>query len=139
MDYNETTNRLSLDIKNGGKLLLGNGLQFAQGFENSLYASGKFDGEYTPRLSKGIFSLFIYINIVCETLVGDSYVPLLRSIHIPTAEYGTTVHQNIENPIYIKLNRNEIKDIEVQICDDSGVLVPFQEGKCLLMLHFKKL
>ena len=48
-------------------------------------------------------------------------------------------HQIIENPIYIPLNRREIKDIEVQICDDTGELVPFDSGKSLMMLHFKKL
>ena len=102
-----------MKIARYNKIILWNGLKFVLGFENRKFDSGSFKSIYDIRLHRGIFALFIYINIVQETLVGDKMVPLLRTIHIPTTEYGKMTHQIIENPIYIPLNRREIKDIEV--------------------------
>ncbi len=121
------------------KLILQNGLKYTPGFrEKDLNKKGKV-ADYAPSLDRGIFAFFIYMNILSETLCGDKMVPLLRTVHLPKSAYGSVVNQVIEQPIYVPINRNSIKFIEVLIMDEVGKPIPFRSSKVLMTLEFKRL
>ena len=118
---------------------LRNNMEYVLGFNQKILTHENLAAEYDIRLDRGIFAFFVYINIVETSLVGEVYVPLLRSVSIVKRKYGQMVHQVIDNPVYIPLNRKNINSLEVQICDDSGELIPFKSGKTHMLLEFKKL
>jgi hypothetical protein len=90
-------------------------------------------------INAGINALFIYTNIVQESVVGDSLTRLLKVVHIPTfAEFGQTVNIRYDEPDYIPVGMNELETIEIDIKDDSGETIPFTFGRSVLTLHFRQ-
>ena len=96
------------------------------------------EGKYPPDLRRGIYSFYVYCDLCAEVCVGDSLVPLLRTVSYNGTSYGEHITVLYNNPIYVPLNKHYISTIEVKICDDNGQEVPFVEGKTVLTLHFRK-
>lgn len=91
-----------------------------------------------PNLHRGIYSLFVYCDICREVRVGNALVPLLRTVNYNKANYGDTIIASYDNPLYVPVSRRYIDSIGVIIADDTGEAVPFEEGKTVLTLHFRK-
>lgn len=97
------------------------------------------EAAHPPDLRRGIYSLYVYCDLCMETYVGNALVPLLRTVsYNGRGGFGETITVLYDNPIYVPLNKHAIDNIEVSICDDSGHLVPFVEGKSVLTLHFRR-
>lgn len=89
-------------------------------------------------LNAGVHCIFAYCDLIAPVFVGDSFSQVIRTVAIPEIPFGqeSCVHYN---PIqYHKLNKHYIDRIEVQLCDDSGELIPFEFGRSKLTLHFKR-
>jgi len=94
---------------------------------------------YFPILHRAVTLLNIYSNIVESSLVGNVKVPLLSSCAFRRGSENDIVSQlEFFNPSYITLNRNSIRQIDIQIHDEAGELVPFLYGKTAITLHFRK-
>ena len=96
------------------------------------------DAESCVDLSINTHNLFIYTNIIKETLVGNQYVPLLRTV--PTLEKNRNTYVSVQftNFHYIPLVSNYIKQITIDIRDDQGDNIKFQSGKVTVKLHFRR-
>ena len=77
-------------------------------------------------------------DIVEYSMVGDTYMPILRTIPIYNADYGDMKHYEFIHPHYLKLQTRSISVIEIRICNSVGELIPFEQGSALVKLHFKK-
>lgn len=89
-------------------------------------------------MSGGIHNLYIYSNIVKNRIVGNSFSQLVRVIDIPNkASFGEQVTLHYNNPHYIPVNTNTLRDIEILILDDSGAKIPFTHGRTTVTLHFR--
>lgn len=95
-----------------------------------------FKGYAVPEVNYST-NLYIYSNIVEKQLVGDVYVPLLRSIPC-TLKFGEIMDISFSKPYYKKVVKSEINEIEIQILDHAGTHVRFEYGTVLLILHFRK-
>jgi hypothetical protein len=83
-----------------------------------------------------MYNIFVYSNIVQETLVGDTYVPLLRTVPLDD-QPGQYVHKTFERPHYIPLNSTFIPIIEIRLTDDTGDSIRFDKGKVITKLHLR--
>lgn len=90
---------------------------------------------YPADIHGGEYNIFIYSDIADYQLVGDSHVPLLRSINIcddvrrmPTLTY--------DKPHYTSLSKSVIDDIEISLKNDQNQYIPFTYGKVIVKLHF---
>ena len=97
------------------------------------------DRHYAPHpmdIYGGCYNMFIYSDIVDYQVVGDSYVPLLRSINIADTDkqYPILVY---DKPHYVRLSRRQIEDIEIDIKSDQDQPIPFTYGKVVIKLHFR--
>lgn len=106
-------------------------------FNNEERKSKTVEAKYAADINANLHSLYVYTNIVQDTLVGTSYVPLLRIVNV-SGKYQSQIDKIFNNPFYIDILHNKIKTIEISICDDQGQLIPFQSGKCIVKLHFKR-
>lgn len=88
-------------------------------------------------LNPTLHAMYIYSNIVQDTLVGNVYCPLLRIVHV-TGKYHAHVDKTFINPFYIDVSPKTISAIEVSLRDDQGTLINFLTGKVILKLHFRK-
>lgn len=96
-----------------------------------VYAQKAFD------LSSGLHSIYIYSNIVDDCVVGNTVAPLLRTVLVE-GNYGDFVQKTYIHPHYLPISYNRINDIEISLRDDLGNLIPFEFGKVLVKLHFRR-
>lgn len=89
-------------------------------------------------VDRGLRSLFIHCNIVSAQLVGDLHVPLLRTIAVQGCT-GEVVAKSFSNIHYMRIERSDFQEIEVHITDETGKTVPFQQGRVIVKLHFKRI
>ncbi len=69
--------------------------------------------------------------MVTPRLVGDVQAPLLRVVKIK-GEHGQMVNEIFETIQYFPLNQSNVDCIHVEIKDDVGFVIPFEQGKYIL-------
>ena len=92
---------------------------------------------FVADVNRGLRSLFIHCNIVQPQLVGDQYVPLIRTVAV-TGKTDDVVANSFSNIHYMSIERSTFQEIEIHITDDIGRTVPFQHGRVIVKLHFKR-
>lgn len=85
----------------------------------------------------GINSLYIYSDIIQCRTVGDSSVPLLRVIPA-SGTHGEIQSVSYLNVHYLPLQKKCFDTIQIYIADDAGELVPFEGGRSVVTLHFRR-
>ena len=129
--------------------LLG-GFNIVLGFDdtyltNSTPQKHLIHAQHPPQLRRGYTRMYIYASCCAEILVGDVRVPLLRSVFVeddpsePEDTFAKTKNIVIDHPMYVPLSGTTINTIEVNIRDDAGRIIPFDEGTVSsLTLHFRQ-
>ena len=156
--YNPQSNKISLELKIDEQIVLPEVLASTLGFDRNDFewpenrindylreheglieqtAFKHLQANNCVDLNVKTHNLFIYTNIVKDTLVGDQFVPLLRIIATKETNRGKYVSRNFTKPFYLPLSTNYIKNIHVLIRNDQGLPVKFQSGKILVKLHFR--
>ena len=124
-----------------------NGLNIALGLRDRLYTIPKdrvLRAERPPFLRYGINNMYIYSSVCRSIRVGETHVPLLKSLWLDNDDsrsraFGEVRNIVVKNLMYIPLSSTSINTIEVNIRSDSGELVPFVAGSVTsLTLHFKR-
>ena len=155
--YDQIKDRISFEMEYN---ILGirflKGLNFVLGFEDDFYNNvgknnvgktivgvGVVPGDHPPQVNRGINNMYIYASICQPIQVGDSTVPLLKSVWIDNNKrlykFGEVQSISINNPMYVPICSSSINSVEINIRSDSGKLVPFIQGAVTsLTLHFKK-
>lgn len=112
-------------------------LQFS--YDNPTKSELTYRAERPYEISGGFHSLFVYTDIIAPSFVGDTNVPLLRVVQIPTnAKYGEQILIDYPNTYYKPLFIKEFDTITINIKDDTGKDIPFEFGRCYIVLHFRK-
>ena len=88
-------------------------------------------------LRRGFESLCVYSSIVEPRIVGDKIAPLLRIVPI-TGSHREMVTTRFDHVQYIPLLSREFGSVETEIRDDTGRPVPFERGKVMVTLHFRR-
>ncbi|KAL0152653.1 hypothetical protein M9458_052376 [Cirrhinus mrigala] len=86
------------------------------------------DAPHQADINGGFYTMYVYTDIIEYQSVGDSYVPLLRCVHI-TGESNNTVSVRYDKPHYASVNKTHITDITVELKDDQNREIPFSYGK----------
>ena len=94
-------------------------------------------GEHKADLRHGFYTLYVYCSICEAQVVGDYYVPLLRTVAIE-GEDGEHILKTYDDPHYVPVNTSKFDTIEIHIKNDVDEDVPFTSGKVLCKLHFRQ-
>lgn len=106
--------------------------------EGDALPDSKYFGIHLMDTRASFYNMYVYSDLVSETLVGDTYVPLLQTVPIQTHLAGELVHHEYIHPQYMRLQTGSISSIHIQLCDESGNLVRFDKGHVIVKLHFKQ-
>lgn len=140
--FDENSKRYALQVGKPYALEISKNLSSILGFstENCLYHKNTHTvANDVPILHRAITALYVYTNIIDSVYIGDVRAPLLLTCPFKRKERKDLVHQvEFLNPTYVRLNRNTIQQINIDIYDDAGTLIPFLYGKTKLTLHFRK-
>ena len=132
---------MDLGIKN---IEMSNQLAYILGFElhgGNKYVQINSFAKYTPDLEP-IHSMYIYApNLVANTVIGNSAGPLLRIVNV-TASSALGQNKVVENiytqEFHHQVIQKYISEIRIEIRSDSGRLIEFNNGNCILTVHFKR-
>ena len=102
-----------------------------------VYDGDKIIADYCIDLNRGLHTFFVYCDIVQYQLVGDANVPLLRAIAV-SGKKGDVIAKSFHNVHYVGLSRSTFQEVHVHITDDTGLRVPFEHGRVIVKLHFRK-
>ena len=129
--------KITLDLPHNLHVKFSNECCDVLGLQCGKYYNGQANGLYCYDISRGFYSLFVYCNVVEPQIVGNVYVPLLRTVAIK-GDRGSYVVKTYGEPHYVPVSTDEMAVIEMNIKDDSGHDVPFTNGKVVCKLHFRQ-
>jgi len=88
-------------------------------------------------IMRGLNYMMLYCDLLEHVPVGDTKAPLLRIVDT-TGSHGDIIHRTFEEPRYIPLQKKHFDSVEVDIRDDLGNAVAFENGKLVVTLHFRQ-
>lgn len=144
-------NRICIDLNIGDAIHMEAFLSSLLGFEKQKYffSNGqrishknkifyRIIAEKSPDVRISMYNLFIYCNLVKETLVGDVMVPILRTVPVESDMKGKYVTKSFETPRYHPISSSFFQFIEIMITNDLGEKIDFRWGKVIAHLHIKR-
>lgn len=102
-----------------------------------VYDNDKIIADFVMDMNRGLHTFFVYCDIVESQLVGDAYVPLIRSIPV-RGKSGDVLSHSFDNIHYVALSRSTFQEVQIHISDDTGKKIPFQYGRVIAKLHFRR-
>lgn len=103
-----------------------------------VYYSERYYADQCMDLNYSTHHLYIYCNLIGEIMVGDIYAKLMRTVTTRSENYGQYVTNTFTSPHYLPLASSFENHVEISIRNDGGTLVPFESGKVIVTLHFRK-
>lgn len=142
--YNPTTKRLNAEINKGTSIHFSPALCAMLGIggrQNPIINMDASPLQWKAAnacdISRGFSSIYVYCNVLEHIPVGDTKAPLLRIVHL-SGKSGDNVHTIYEKPLYVPLQQKTFDSIEIDIRSDTGNPIPFEYGKVIVTLHFRR-
>lgn len=88
-------------------------------------------------VNRGLNLMYVYCDVVAHTVVGDTKTPLLRVCNV-AGKHGEIVRHTYVQPHYVPVGRRDFDTIEIAINNELGKPMPFQYGKSVVTLHFRR-
>ena len=82
-------------------------------------------------------TFYIYTDIIDLQYVGNTRVPLLKTVVINYNSSQNTSWTHYDNPQYLAINKTEITSIHIDIKDEFGDKILFENGNFSIKLHFR--
>ena len=140
--YEEHINRVAISISQDAEFTVSfsNKLAACLGFESiEQYSSGYNRAPFPADINDGFTALYVYSDIVQKRLVGDDMVPLLKVVPAePMKRNQSHCWVKFQNVEYVPSIKTHVDTIEINIRRDNGEIVPFENGKVVVTLHFKR-
>ena len=90
---------------------------------------------FSPIFLLGTF--YIYTDILENQYVGNTRAPLLKTVVINYNSSQSISWNHYDNPQYLDVNKTEINSILIDIRDEFGEKILFEEGTFTVKLHFR--
>ncbi len=116
---------------------LGDHLKYTLGLSNNVISNSYNVAKYSPDITGGFSSLYVYTDIIKPQIVGDVEASILRIIPCQGV-FGQNVVHDYTNIHYVDVLTKRFDSISVSIKDDTFTPIAFQYGKVILKLHFRK-
>ena len=113
------------------------GLSYRQNPFTMLDINAALKGDMAADINRGINSLFVYCDLLEHVPVGDTKVPLLRTVDA-SGKNGEIINVEFQQLRYIPVQKKNFDTIEILIRDDLGQPIAFESGKLIVTLHFRE-
>ena len=142
--YKTNKNRVMVQLRGKGfRLHLSRKLQYILGYDTQMVITGEYEdsinyADHPPDITGGFNFLYVYCNLIAPQIVGNVNAQVLRVINMEKRDFGANIEKEYANPHYVPLLEKEFSKVEINIKDDRGSLVPFEFGKVVVKLHFRR-
>src|SRR6266568_1338794 len=144
LKYNETSKRVHFVMFRGQSLAFSPALATILGVAAKQNPSKPRDedsfGWFASNVSditRGINYIMLYCDLLEHVPVGDTKAPLLRIVDA-TGSNGEIIHRSFDEARYVPLQRRHFDSVEIDIRDDLGNPIAFENGKLVVTLHFRQ-
>jgi hypothetical protein len=146
LSYDEYTKKSTTYVPTGVDLLISERLSEILGFGGKVHfipvvqkdgLQNSFEGQNAVDLNRGFYSIYVYCDIVECVPVGDTSAPLMRAINVD-GKYSDIIQRAFDMPMYLPVQKKQFDTIEVNIMTDTCQPVPFESGKSLVTLLFRR-
>ena len=140
--YNEVSSRVGVVLPRKSAVQLPESFKTLLGFGTTLL-NNITDGPVTRNGSEvadvngGVHGLYVYCDLAEPVPVGDTEAPLLRVVSAK-GKNGEMQQRNFDQLSYIPLQKKHFDSVEIFIRDDLGNPIPFENGKLMVTLHFRR-
>ena len=111
-------------------------LAYQLGFGKRRFVAGTTTGTDVVDLNYKSHTVYIYSDVIEDSLVGDSKVPLLRTVTLnPTVGSSQTV--SFQHLMYQPVCRTSFRELTVYLRDNTGQPIPFERGQVTIVLAFR--
>jgi hypothetical protein len=138
--FNSRNRTVNMDLKvdRGISFYMSEALKTKLGFcKTGPYGKGFYEGKDLLDINAGQRLIYVYCDAAGYNFVGKTRTPLLRVCNV-SGKAGEMVRVTFNPPFYVPVARREFDTIAVDIRDELGQLVPFESGKSLVTLHFRR-
>ena len=128
-----------ITISKHKKLLITPSLSHKLGFNGKVvFNEGVHKSTLAVDLNRDTNLLYIYSSIVEESVVGNSFVRLLRTVSTRNEEPGRYTTITFNSPHYRKVSSCYENQIHISLCDSNGEYFQFHgSGVVHVTLHFR--
>lgn len=108
------------------------------GFDYQFYHGGIHGyADHVAGVNRNMNSLYVYLSIVEDRVVGDTRAPLLRMVPLAGSR-GDVVFQTYHDVHYLPLKFNSFDRVTVNIRNGVGDLIPFERGEVILTVQLRR-
>lgn len=143
MRYDSRIRRFVMSLKKGTAISLSPALSRILGFnkplsiENLEYDPITITGDSAGDLHAVYYNVYVQVNLLEEQIVGDKMMNLL--FILPMNQHDSAyVHHEVEHLQFVPLKQTTFDEITVRLVRDDGKPVPFESGKVVVTLEFRK-
>ena len=137
LTYNALTGKVTVQIKNGFQFAVMKQLSIILGFGGKdVMLKKTTESPYVADLTT-VSTIYVYCDIVEPQIVGDTSAQLLKSIPAE-GRFGDIIAKTFTNIQYVPIRTKSFEAVEVLLRNDTGDPVPFERGKVVITLHFRK-
>ena len=135
--YHAVLQKVTVQVYDDCQIELSPTLQQMLGMHDTYLGQGMHRSVHVVDVNQGYYSLYVYCNLIEPWLVGDSRAPLLHIVPIE-GHNGQMITKTYQHIHYLPLLQKHFQTIEIDIKKDTGEHVPFELGKLVVTLHFRK-
>ena len=137
LTFNSRTEKVTVHLKNGYELAIAGKMSITLGFAGKEIKIVKTT--VSPHVADfhGSMTIYVYCDIVQPQVIGDTNNKLLRSIPVE-GKMSKVVTRTFTNIQYVPIQTTSFEDIEILLRDGTGNPMPFEHGKVLATLHFRR-
>ena len=137
LSYNDKIGKVKVSIKNRHQFSVKGRMSRILGFGGKDVTIDKTtESPYVAELPL-TSTIYVYCNIVQPQIVGDTNAQLLRSIPV-RGESGDLITETFSNIQFVPIQTKSFGEVEILLRTDTGDPVPFEHGKVVITLHFRK-
>jgi hypothetical protein len=135
--YNKHNRCIYITMQQDTAIRFSKKLAHLLGFDVQMVESTSIIGDRPVDIEGGLHALYVYCDVLECVAVGDTMAPLLRIVTVKGSR-GEMSYVQYDQPRYVPLQKKSFDSIEIDIRDDIGKPIPFDAGKLIVTLHFRR-
>jgi hypothetical protein len=133
----EVTQKVKVDVGGNWAVYFSSTLTAMLGLSSHFLGPGEHYADLVVDVDRGFHAMYVYCSIIKSCIVGDTTAQLLRVVP-KKGEHGDVVSLSFNNIQFHEVQCSNINDITINITMDDGNNVPFERGKCVATLAYRK-
>jgi hypothetical protein len=137
LNLDSITQKIKVYIAGDWSISFSQTLKDMLGLVSPVLGPGEHYGDYVVDIDRGFHALYVYCSIIKSRIVGDITAQLLKVVP-KQGKHGQVVFLSFNNIQFHEIQCGTVSEITIHIMMDNGESVPFERGKCVATLAYRK-